>query len=262
VMFPIPQDVGDEAALTAEFGQSLLARVVPGVRSFDILHTTLYRVHQRVAKQFRVGRAFLAGDAAHINNPLGVGGTELHQWLVPTRTFQRALFGKDGGTTGVDDDFAARGFQNVGAWILGRNMFGPIRGDWPDTNWKGWWGDNPPYHVPVFILTHHARPPIEMEGDTTFHFITGGIREALDRAREAAAGMDVRIGGGPDTIQQYLREGLIDELHIAIAPVLLGRGEPLFEGVDLRALGYECVQFVASEKASHVVLRRQGHNDA
>jgi dihydrofolate reductase len=145
-----------------------------------------------------------AGPNQDINNPLGVGGTELHQWLVPTRTFQRALFGKDGGTTGVDDDFAARGFQNVGAWILGRNLFGPIRGDWPDTNWKGWWGDNPPYHVPVFILTHHARPPIEMEGDTTFHFITGGIREALDRAREAAAGMDVRIGGGADTIQQYL----------------------------------------------------------
>src|SRR5271165_5483668 len=203
-----------------------------------------------------------AGPNQDINNPLGVGGTELHQWLVPTRTFQRALFGKDGGTTGVDDDFAARGFQNVGAWILGRNMFGPIRGDWPDTNWKGWWGDNPPYHVPVFILTHHARPPIEMEGDTTFHFITGGIREALDHAREAAGGMDVRIGGGPDTIQQYLREGLIDELHIAIAPVLLGRGEPLFEGVDLRALGYECVEFVASEKATHVVLRRQGHTDA
>src|SRR5882757_5857688 len=174
-----------------------------------------------------------AGPNQDINNPLGVGGTELHQWLVPTRTFQRALFGKDGGTTGVEDDFAARGFQNIGAWILGRNMFGPIRGDWPDTNWKGWWGDNPPYHVPVFILTHHARPPIEMEGDTTFHFITGGIREAL-----------------------------IDELHIAIAPVLLGRGEPLFEGVDLRALGYECVEFVASEKATHVVLRRQGHTDA
>ena len=152
--------------------------------------------------------------------------------------------------------------RNVGAWILGRNMFGPIRGSWPDMNWKGWWGDNPPYHVPTFILTHHARPPIQMEGDTTFHFITGGIREALDRAREAAAGMDVRIGGGPDTIQQYLREGLIDELHIAIAPVLLGRGEPLLEGVDLLALGYECVEFVASEKATHIVLRRQGHTDA
>jgi dihydrofolate reductase len=197
-----------------------------------------------------------AGPNQDINNPLGVGGTDLPQWLFPTRTFQQALFGKDGGTTGVDDDFAARGFQNVGAWILGRNMFAPNRGDWVDTDWKGWWGDNPPYHTPVFILTHYARPAIEMDGGTTFHFVTGGIREALDRAREAAAGMDVRIGGGPDTIQQYLREGLIDELHIAIAPVLLGRGETLFDGVDMRALRYECVEFVASEKATHVVLRR------
>ena len=182
-----------------------------------------------------------AGPDQDINNPLGIGGMELHQWLVATRTFQRTLFGKDGGTTGVDDDFAARSFRNVGAWILGRNMFGPIRGDWPDDNWKGWWGDNPPYHVPVFVLTHHARAPIEMAGGTTFHFITGGFREALDRAREAAGGKDVRIGGGPSTIRQYLREGLIDELHIAISPVLLGRGEPLFEGIDLRALGYACV---------------------
>ena len=198
-----------------------------------------------------------AGPDQDINNPLGVGGTELHQWLIPTRTFQRNLFGKDGGTTGIDDDFAARGFQNVGAWILGRNMFGPIRGDWPDDNWKVWWGDNPPYHVPVFILTHHARAPIDMEGGTTFHFVTGGIHEALDRAREAAGGKDVRIGGGPSTIRQYLREGLVDELHIAISPVLLGRGEPLFAGLDLRALGYACVESVASEKATHVVLRRQ-----
>ena len=197
-----------------------------------------------------------AGPNQGIDNPLGVGGEDLHQWLIPTRTLQRALFGKEGGTTGVDDDFAARGFQNVGAWILGRNMFGPVRGPWPDMNWKGWWGDNPPYHFPVFILTHHARSPIEMEGDTTFHFIPGGIREALDRAREAAGGLDVRIGGGANTIQQYLREGLIDELHVAIAPVLLGGGERLFEGVDLRASGYECIQFMASEKATHVVLRR------
>lgn len=197
-----------------------------------------------------------AGPDQDINNPLDIGGMELHQWLVATRTFQRTLFGKDGGTTGVDDDFAARSFRNVGAWILGRNMFGPIRGDWPDDNWKGWWGDNPPYHVPVFVLTHHARAPIEMAGGTTFHFITGGFREALDRAREAAGGKDVRIGGGPSTIRQYLREGLIDELHIAISPVLLGRGEPLFEGIDLRALGYACVESVASEKATHVVLRR------
>lgn len=197
-----------------------------------------------------------AGPNQDINNPLGVGGAELHQWLFPTRTLQRALFGNEGGTTGVDDDFAARGFQNVGAWILGRNMFSPDRGDWPDPDWKGWWGDNPPYHVPAFILTHYARPPIEMEGGTTFHFITGGIHEALDRARKAAGGKDVRIGGGAATIRQYLREGLIDELHFAIAPVLLGRGEPLFEGVDLKALGYECVEFVASEKATHIVLRR------
>jgi len=197
-----------------------------------------------------------AGPDQDINNPLGVGGMELHQWFRPTRTFQQNVFGKDGGTTGVDYDFAARGFQNFGAWILGRNMFGPDRGEW-DTNWKGWWGDNPPYHVPTFILAHHARAPIEMEGGTTFHFITGGIREALDRAREAAGGKDVRIGGGPNTIRQYLREGLIDELHVAIAAVLLGRGEPLFTGVDLRALGYECVEFVASEKATHVVLRRR-----
>ena len=203
-----------------------------------------------------------AGPDQDINNPLRIGGTELHKWLFPTRTFQHALFGNDGGTTGVDDDFAARGFQNVGAWILGRNMFSPDRGDWPDPDWKGWWGDNPPYHVPAFILTHYARPPIEMEGGTTFHFVTGGIHEALDRAREAAAGKDVRIGGGPETIRQYLREGLIDDLHFAISPVLLGRGKPLFEGIDLRSLGYACVQSVASEKATHVVLRRQGHTQA
>lgn len=196
-----------------------------------------------------------AGPDQDINNGLGVGGEDLHQWFIPTRTFQRT-HGAGDGTTGVDEDFAARGFRNIGAWILGRNMFGPIRGPWPDSSWKGWWGDNPPYHVPVFVLTHHARPPVEMEGNTTFHFVTGGIHDALDRARGAANGMDVRIGGGPNVIQQYLREALIDELHVAIAPVLLGRGERLFEGVDLRALGYECVRFAASEKATHVVLRR------
>jgi dihydrofolate reductase len=198
-----------------------------------------------------------AGPNQDIDSPLGVGGEDLHQWFIPTRTFQRT-HGESDGTTGVDDDFAARGFKNIGAWILGRNMFGPIRGPWPDSNWKGWWGDNPPYHVPVFVLTHHARPPLEMEGNTTFHFVTGGIHEALDLARKAANGMDVRIGGGTNTVQQYLRAGLIDELHVAISPVLLGRGERLFEGVDLRALGYECVQFGASEKATHVVLRRPG----
>jgi dihydrofolate reductase len=197
-----------------------------------------------------------AGPNQSIDHPLGAGGTELHQWALPTRTFRRVLFGADDGTTGVDDDYAARGFDNIGAWILGRNMFGPVRGPWPDLNWKGWWGDNPPYHVPVFVLTHHARPALAMEGNTTFHFVTGGIREALDRARTAANGKDVRIGGGPATIRQYLGAALIDELHIAIAPVLLGSGERLFEGVDLRASGYECARFSASDKAVHVVLRR------
>lgn len=196
-----------------------------------------------------------AGPEQSLDNPLGVGGPDLHHWVFPTRTFQRKLFGKDDGTTGVDDDFAARGFENIGAWILGRNMFSPDRGPWPDLNWKGWWGDSPPYHVPVFILTHHARPSIEMEGNTTFHFVTGGIHEALERAREAAGARDVRIGGGANVIQQYLREGLIDEMHYAISPVLLGRGERLFENVDLRSLGYQCTEVVASEKATHVVLR-------
>ena len=197
-----------------------------------------------------------AGPNQSVENPLGVGGEALHEWIVGTRSW-RQLHGKPGGASGVDDDFAARGAKQMGAWILGRNMFGPVRGAWPDMNWKGWWGDDPPYHVPVFILSHHARLPIQMEGNTTFHFVTGGIHEALDRARDAADGMDVRIGGGVNTIQQYLRAGLIDELHIAIAPILLGGGERLFDGVDMTALGYECVQFVGSEKAAHAVLRHQ-----
>ena len=205
---------------------------------------------------------FGAGPDQDIDHPLGLGGTQLHQWPVPTQTFQRSLFGNEGGTTGIDDEFAARGFQNVGAWILGRNMFGPIRGDWPDSAWKGWWGDNPPYHAPVFVLTHYARPDVAMEGGTTFHIVTGGIHEALERARAAAAGKDVRIGGGANTIRQYLREGLIDTLHIAISPVLLGRGEALFAGLDLQSLGYECETFIASEKATHVVLRRRGTDGA
>ena len=212
--------------------------------------------------QVRVGSfcvsldGFGAGPNQSEENPLGVGGKDLPGWFIPTRTFQRTHGGADG-TTGLDDDFAARGFENVGAWILGRNMFGPVRGPWGDSTWKGWWGDNPPYHVPVFVLTHHPRPRIDMEGGTTFHFVTGGIHEALDLAREAANGKDVRIGGGVNTIQQYLRAGLIDELHIAISPVLLGQGERLYDGIDLRALGYECVQFAASEKAAHVIIRRQ-----
>lgn len=197
-----------------------------------------------------------AGPDQGLDNPLGVGGEDLHDWVVSTRSW-RQMHGKEGGAGGIDDDFAARGTEEVGAWILGRNMFGPIRGPWPDMNWKGWWGDNPPYHVPVYVLTHHARPPLEMDGGTTFYFVTEGIHDALARARKAANGKDIRIGGGANTIQQYLRKGLIDELHIAITPTILGGGERLFEGVDLRSLGYECVQFVASEKAAHIVLERQ-----
>src|SRR6266704_1955951 len=183
-----------------------------------------------------------AGPNQDVSNPLGIGGTDLHHWLLPTRTLQRALFGKDGGTTGVDEDFASRGFQNVGAWILGRNMFGPIRGPWPDDQWKGWWGDNPPYHVPVFVLTHHARPPIEMAGGTTFLFVTDGIHAALARAKDAAGTRDVRVGGGPATIRQYLKAGLVDTMHLAISPVLLGNGENLLADLDLVQLGYRCTE--------------------
>jgi dihydrofolate reductase len=197
-----------------------------------------------------------AGPDQDLEHPLGIGGEALHRWLFPTRTLQRVLFDRDEGTTGVDDDFAARGFRDIGAWILGRNMFGPVRGPWPDESWRGWWGDTPPYRVPVFVLTHHPRAPLEMRGGTTFHFVTDGIRAALERARDAAQGRDVRIGGGVETIRQYLRAGLIDELHLAISPVLLGRGEALLAQIDLTALGYRCVESVASELATHVVLRR------
>jgi dihydrofolate reductase len=197
-----------------------------------------------------------AGADQSINNPLGVGGEDLHDWIVSTRSW-RQMHRKEVGETGIDDNFAARGHKNVGAWIMGRNMFAPVRGPWPDMDWKGWWGKNPPYHGPVFVLTHHARPPLELEGGTTFHFVTAGIHEALDQARNAAGGLDVQISGGASTIRQALSAGLIDEMHIAIAPVVLGEGERLFEGVDLRALGYECVQFVGSEKATHVVFERR-----
>ena len=198
-----------------------------------------------------------AGPRQSLASPLGEGAEDLHLWFHPTRTFQTMVLGEDRGTTGVDDAFAARGFENMGAWILGRNMFGPVRGPWLDDAWKGWWGANPPYHVPVFVLTHHARAPLEMEGGTTFHFVTGGIHEALDRARASADGKDVRIGGGPDTIRQYLRAGLIDELHLVISPILLGGGERLFEGVDMRALGYEVIESVATEKATHLTIVRR-----
>ncbi len=204
-----------------------------------------------------------AGPGQDLENPMGVGGMALHEWVLGTRTFKKvhadfagALIGEDAGRGGPDDDFAARGFENVGAWILGRNMFGPQRGPWPDDGWKGWWGENPPYHVPVFVLTHHARAPITMEGGTTFHFVTEGIEAALSRATEAARGKDVRLGGGVATLRQYLAAGLIDELHLAISPVLLGRGEHLLAGIDTASLGYRCTEHVATDHATHVVLTR------
>jgi dihydrofolate reductase len=200
---------------------------------------------------------FGAGPDQDLDHPLGVGGTALHEWALATRTFQQHLFGNNEGETGPDDDFAARGFRNIGAWILGRNMFGPVRGPWPDESWRVWWGENPVYHVPVFVLTHHARAPLVMEGGTTFHFVTEGITIALERAREAAGGKDVRLGGGVNVIQQYLRQRLIDEMHVAIAPVLLGSGERLFEGINLPALGYACTRHEGSQKATHMVISRQ-----
>lgn len=206
---------------------------------------------------------FGAGPDQSLENPLGVLGLEVHGWVFGTRTFHRMhadfagdLIGDEPGREGIDDGFAARGFENVGAWILGRNMFAPSRGPWVDDGWKGWWGANPPYHVPVFVLTHHARAPIPMAGGTTFHFVTDGIHAGLARAREAAAGRDVRLGGGVATIRQYLTAGLVDELHLAISPVLLGRGEHLLGGLDLPALGYRCTEHVAGEMATHVVLSK------
>jgi dihydrofolate reductase len=198
---------------------------------------------------------FGAGPDQSLADPLGIGGLALHEWAFPTKTFQK-MFGNDGGTTGIDDDFAARGFSNIGAWIMGRNMFGPIRGPWPDANWNGWWGDTPPYHTPVFILTNHARESATMDGGTTFHFVTDGIHSALERATEAANGQDVRLGGGVATIREYLRAGLVDELHLAIAPILLGSGERLFSDIDMLALGYKCVEHVATQNAMHVVLKK------
>ena len=198
---------------------------------------------------------FGAGPSQSLQNPLGEGGLALHEWVFPTRTFQRMIGGQEG-ATGTDDDFAARGFDNIGAWILGRNMFGPIRGPWTDDTWKGWWGDNPPYHTPVFVLTHHAREPVVMQGGTTFHFVTDGIQSALRKALAAAGDRDVRIGGGMATIQQYLRAGLIDEMHLAITPVVLGSGERLFADVNLLDLGYRCSEHVSTPKATHIVLAR------
>ena len=202
-----------------------------------------------------------AGPDQDLANPLGVGGPELFQWFFGTRTFlsMHGDAAAELGSTGVDDAFAVRGFDNVGAWILGRNMFGPVRGPWEASEeWKGWWGDTPPYHVPVFVLTHYARPPLVMEGGTVFHFVTEGIHVALDLAMQAAGGKDVRVGGGVATIRQYLQAGLVDEMHLAMSPVVLGKGEHLFTGIDMKQLGFECTEYVATEKVTHVVLTRQG----
>ncbi len=196
-----------------------------------------------------------AGPNQGLKEPLGENGEELHEWIFPTKTF-KTLYGDGNGTTGTDDDYVKRGFENIGAWILGRNMFGPIRDAWPDDAWRGWWGQNPPYHVPVFVLTHHARAPVEMEGGTTFHFVTGGAEEALRLAREAAGSRDIRLGGGAATIRQYLRARLVDEMHFAIAPVILGSGEHLFRDLDLRALGYRVTEHVPSGGVTHVVVTR------
>jgi dihydrofolate reductase len=200
---------------------------------------------------------FGAGPEQDLDHPLGIGGPELMDWFFPTRVWQR-MHGQGDGETGVDNSMAERSFENVGAWILGRNMFGPVRGPWPDDRWKGWWGDEPPYHTKVFVLTHYARAPLAMAGGTEFRFITEGIHAALEQAREAAGDRDVRVGGGVATIREYFRAGLVDEAHLAMRPVLLGQGEHLLRDLDLRALGYECAESVRGERANHVMLRKRG----
>jgi dihydrofolate reductase len=196
-----------------------------------------------------------AGLRQDLHNPIGVRGTELMEWFFQTRSWRR-MHGQEGGETGVDNALVEQSFEGIGAWILGRNMFGPVRGPWPDDSWKGWWGDEPPYHTPVFVLTHHPRPPLKMAGGTEFRFIAEGIHAALEQARAAAGGRDVRVGGGVSTIRQYLQAGLIDELHLVMRPVLLGSGEHLLHDIDLRTLGYECTQSIAGERATHLLLRR------
>jgi len=198
---------------------------------------------------------FGAGPHQSLENPLGERFFGVMDWFLQTRVW-RGMHGMQGGGEGIDNDMARLGFENLGAWILGRNMFGPVRGTWPDESWRGWWGEEPPYHVPTFVLTHHARKPLEMKGGTTFHFVTGGIHEALERARAAANGRDVRLGGGVSTVRQYLEAGLVDEMHLASRAVLIGSGENLFSGLDLGALGYEVEKSVAGERATHVFIRK------
>jgi dihydrofolate reductase len=198
---------------------------------------------------------FGAGPGQSLEKPMGLGTEKLHQWMLPTKRF-RKMMGKDDGTEGIDNDFVEKGFENLGAWIMGRNMFGPIRGEWPDDSWKGWWGPNPPYHVPVFVLTHFEREPLTMEGGTTFYFVTGGVQAALDQAKEAANGKDIRIGGGASTVRQFLKAGYIDELHLAVSPLFLGSGEHLLRDIDMVSLGYTTVQRVEGELATHVLISK------
>jgi dihydrofolate reductase len=198
-----------------------------------------------------------AGPDQSLKSPLGAGGEGLHGWFIPTHTFQSYVLGKDQGTTGTDNELAKRGIENLGAWILGRNMFGPVRGPWPDENWKGWWGEKPPYGCEVFVLTHHPRKSFEMDGGTTFHFVTEGIEATLEKAKAAANGKDIRIGGGVSTVKQYLNARLIDEVHVAVSPVLLGKGEHLWSGVDLPSLGYEQKEYVPTQAAAHYVFAKR-----
>jgi dihydrofolate reductase len=197
-----------------------------------------------------------AGPQQSLEAPMGTGGQGLHPWLLRTQYFQKTHFGKDDGDVGTDNDMAVQSMENLGAWIMGRNMFGPVRGPWPDESWKGWWGEDPPYHVPVFVLTHHARPSVKMEGGTVFHFVTEGIEAALERAREAAGARDIRLGGGASTVRQYLQAKLVDEMHLAVSPILLGTGEPLLAGMDLPKLGYKCKKSVTGERAVHYSITR------
>jgi len=210
-----------------------------------------------VVRSFAVSMdGYSAGHSQDLENPLGVGGGKLMEWFFPTR-FWREMQGQEGGETGIDNEVAKAGFDNLGAWILGRNMFGPVRGPWPDESWKGWWGEEPPYHVPTFVLTNHARKPLEMKGGTTFYFVTSGVRDALEQAKAAAAGRDVRLGGGTATVRQCLEARLIDEMHLAVRPIFMGRGENLFAGLDIPGLGYEIAKTVQGERALHVFIRKK-----
>lgn len=198
---------------------------------------------------------FGAGTRQDLQNPLGVRGLELHGWAFKTEVFQK-MHGQGGGSSGIDNNLAAQSFENVGAWILGRNMFGPVRGPWEGDSWRGWWGDTPPYHTPVFVLTHYARPSLAMQGGTTFYFVTDGIESALQKAKQAARDKDVRIGGGVSVIRQYLLAGLIDEMHLAMSPVFLGEGEHLFSGINLHQLGFRSLQTIAGENATHFLIKK------